>query len=229
MTRIKICGITTTEDALFVTRCGVDYLGFIFYRKSARYIPPVRAAGIVHQVRAFMGVQSPRFVGVFVDTPVQDVVKIRELVGLDLVQMHGSETPEKLKCLQPGAFKAIQPALLANAQALAAKYIANVSADDDTPQILVDAYHPTEKGGTGHLVELDIAMWLSTHYRLVLAGGLNPENVISIVEIVKPWGVDVSSGVEIIRDGKPVKGCKDPCKVQAFTQAVRRVDHNRSQ
>jgi phosphoribosylanthranilate isomerase len=201
----------------------VDFIGFIFYPTSARAIVPEDAASIVQEVRRLMGAQSPRFVGVFVDAPVQDVGRIREQVGLDLVQLHGDETPDQIRRLQPGAFKALRPASLEEAQALAAVHGAAVPGDAITPQLLVDAYHPTEKGGTGQLVDFKISAWLSRRYRLLLAGGLNPNNIAEVVKAVQPWGVDVSSGVEIVRDGRLVKGRKDPQKVQAFITAVCRV------
>ena len=223
MTKIKICGITNTEDARFAALQGADYIGFIFYPPSARYVEPRLASEIVLQIHKDLGLNSPQFVGVFVDASVNDVRMIREQVGLDLVQLHGEETPEELSNLSPGAYKALRPVCKKEVKALAAVYGAVMPVDNLSPQLLVDAYHPTEKGGTGQRADLDIAIWLSQRYRLLLAGGLNPTNVTAAMKTVQPWGVDVSSGVEIIRNGKQVKGCKDHDKVQAFINAVRTV------
>lgn len=221
MTKIKICGITNLEDATFAARQGADFIGFIFYPQSARNIAPEDAGGIVQEVKRLLGAQSPRFVGVFVDASVQAVSKVRQHVGLDLVQLHGSETPDQLRQLGVGAFKALQLVSLEGAQALAEMYGTTVPDDACIPQLLVDAYHATEKGGTGQLADVAIAVWLSGRYRLLLAGGLNPYNITAVIKTVHPWGVDVSSGVEMVCNGKPIKGRKDPRKIQAFISAVR--------
>ncbi|TFG73100.1 MAG: phosphoribosylanthranilate isomerase [Anaerolineales bacterium] len=221
MTRIKICGITNLEDATFIAGQGVDYIGFIFYPESARYIAPEAATRIIQEIRGSWGAQSPCFVGVFVDASVQVVSQIRSQVGLDLVQLHGSETPEQLAVLGRGAFKAIRPESLAAARTSAEYYGATSHDAIHIPQFLLDSYHPTEKGGTGQLADHAIAVWLSAQYRALLAGGLDPVNITRIIQNVHPWGVDVSSGVELVCGGKPLKGRKDPEKVQAFVRAVR--------
>ena len=221
MTKIKICGITNVNDAEFVARQGADFIGFIFYPPSSRYINPGCAADIVLQLRGVMGIRSPRFVGVFVDASLRNIKSIRAKVGLDLVQLHGEEKLDQLMALQPGAFKALRPESADKVKPLVDKYAAGMPVDNHSPQLLLDTYHPTEKGGTGQLANLDIAGWLSQRYRLLLAGGLNPDNVVNVIQIVQPWGVDVSSGVEIVRKDKVVKGSKDHQKVQAFINAVR--------
>ncbi len=224
MTRIKICGITNLEDAAFTAGLGVEYIGFIFYPESARYISPEDAAGIVREIRGLFGAQSPGFVGVFVDASVQAVSQIRAQVGLDLVQLHGGETPDQIAMLGRGVFKAIRPASIEAAHASVDYYGIPVQDAVHMPQFLLDSYHPTEKGGTGQLADHAIAVWLSSRYRVLLAGGLDPFNVTGIISTVHPWGVDVSSGVELICDGKLVKGRKDAEKVQAFVRAVRSAD-----
>jgi phosphoribosylanthranilate isomerase len=224
VTRIKICGITNLADAQYAASQGVDFLGFIFYRPSARYIEPRCASDIVTRVHRMMGNQSPRFVGVFVDEKVSEITSIREFVSLDLVQLHGNETLEELIALQPGVFKAIRPETVKDMRHLVSKYRDGLRVESQSPQLLLDAYHPTKKGGTGRLSDLEIASQLSKRYRLLLAGGLNCDNVTEVIHTVHPWGVDVSSGVEIVKGDNLIKGYKDHHRIQAFVNAVNRVD-----
>jgi phosphoribosylanthranilate isomerase len=218
ITRVKICGITTVEDAFSAAEAGADLLGMIFYPKSPRYVTPERAADIVRAVRRTMGTSAPRCVGVFVNESVASVRAVLRQVRLDLAQLHGDEPPEVVGQLQPRAFKAIRPATSAEATAQAGVFAPRVSGDSNIPQLLVDAYHPRHYGGTGIVVDLDMACGLSRSFRILLAGGLTPETVGPIVEQVRPWGVDVSSGVERI------KGRKDRVRVAAFVAAVRATD-----
>jgi phosphoribosylanthranilate isomerase len=218
MTAIKICGITNVDDAFAAAQAGVDLLGFIFYPKSPRYVPPETAAFIAGAVRGSLGVHRPRFVGVFVDEPVTRVRRLLDAVGLDLAQLHGNEPPTEVRELSPRAFKAIRPQTQTEAQAALDAYRGSVPDDARQPQLLVDAYHPQQLGGTGHKASVSVARWLQGHVRLLLAGGLTPDNVHTAVEQIRPWGVDVSSGVE----RRP--GAKDPARIRAFVQAVRSVD-----
>jgi phosphoribosylanthranilate isomerase len=215
MTYVKICGITNVEDARCAAGAGADFLGFIFYPKSPRYVTTERCAEIAAAIRDEFGARAPRFVGVFVNEPAQRVRQALDATGLDLAQLHGDEPLTAMQQLHPRAFKAICPPSLKQAMSQAAAYAAVGPGDERLPQLLVDAYHPQQYGGTGMPVDLEIAQALARDYRLLLAGGLAPENVEDVVEQVRPWGVDVSSGVE--RE----KGRKDHAKVQAFVRAVR--------
>ncbi|MDY7079627.1 MAG: phosphoribosylanthranilate isomerase [Chloroflexota bacterium] len=219
MTYVKICGITNVDDARCATRAGADFLGFVFYPKSLRFVTPERVTTIIRAIRDEFGADAPRCVGVFVDEPVGGVQKILDSAGLDLVQLHGNEPPDEVHMLHPWAFKAVRPRTCDEAAAAIAAYcdvMLNLN-DDALPQILVDAYHPQHLGGTGISANLEVAQSLARHLRLILAGGLVPETVGPIVEYVRPWGVDVSSGVERAR------GIKDHARVQAFIEAVRVV------
>ncbi len=216
MTKIKICGITNVDDAVVAAEAGADFLGFIFYPPSPRYVTIDAVRAITGALWAKFGIQAPRCVGVFVDVPA-DVVRITMAQsGLDLAQLHGSEPPDAVTALQPCAFKAIRPQ---TPEAAAAAYHAFVDATaprrPDRPQLLVDAYHPHFAGGTGERADVTIARWLAERCAVMLAGGLTPENVADAIERVRPWGVDVSSGVEV------AKGRKDHTKVRAFIEAVR--------
>ena len=218
MTHIKICGITNVEDACYAAEAGADMLGFVFYRKSPRYVTAEETASIAGAIRGAFGKRAPRFVGVFVDEPVDRVHAIIEAARLDLAQLHGSESPAEVQELYPRAFKAVRPRNQREAQAAVAAYRDTVPDNDTYPELLVDAYHPQHPGGTGTLADQDVARWLARHTRLLLAGGLSPETVVPAIERVQPWGVDVSSGVERKR------GVKDHARVRAFIEAVRAME-----
>jgi len=219
MTYVKICGITNIEDARVAADMGADFLGFIFYPKSPRYVTPKQVKEIIQHIRAEFAERSPQFVGVFVSEPVNTVRAVIEVAGLDLAQLHGAETPDDVAALSPHSFKALRPQTRAEAQQAFKKYSPFPTPvyglpPTSPPDLLVDAYHPHKIGGTGHVADLDIAQWLSARCRLLLAGGLTPDNVGDAIARVRPWGVDVSSGVEM------AKGKKDHTKVRAFIKAV---------
>jgi phosphoribosylanthranilate isomerase len=218
MTHVKICGITNIDDALCAAEAGVDFLGFIFYPPSPRYVTPEQAAAVLQGVRDEFGVPAPRGVGVFVDESVERVQAVFEMASLDLAQLHGSESPAQVQRLYPRAFKALRPPTRDEAEAAVATYAPVVPSDAALPQFLLDAYHPLQFGGTGLQADLELAAALARRFRLLLAGGLKPETVGTAIERVRPWGVDVSSGVE------RAKGVKDHGRVRAFIEAVRAAD-----
>jgi phosphoribosylanthranilate isomerase len=227
VTYIKICGLTNVSDALCAAEAGADMLGFIFYPPSPRYVSPARAAEIVHLIRTTSVrhavqtpwvVEGPRLVGVFVDESPATVRRIMSAAGLDLAQLHGDEPPAVVQALAPYAFKALRPQTAEDAERALDAYRSAFLRRGDAPDLLVDAYHPARYGGTGEQADVRIAQVLSARCRLLLAGGLDPGNVAQAVRQVRPWGVDVSSGVEI----RP--GIKDHDRVCAFVQAVRAVD-----
>jgi phosphoribosylanthranilate isomerase len=225
MTRVKICGITNIEDARCAASAGADLLGFIFYPRSARYVTPTQAGKITSALQAEFGAAAPRMVGVFVDTPVNEITEMAATAGLDLIQLHGAETPEMVDALnvcarRARAFKAIRSRTLEGARTALEKYDGHPDGCDknDMPSLLIDAYHPQENGGTGLRADVTTAQWLSRRCRLLLAGGLTPENVSEAITLIKPWGVDVSSGVEV------TKGIKDHTLVRTFIAAVRATD-----
>lgn len=204
MTRVKICGIRTLEAAQAAAEAGADAVGFVFWPRSRRSIRPEEAAQISRTLPPFVV-----RVGVFVDERPEVMEEIAEAVGLDAVQLHGDEPPEVCGALRRRVIKAIRvqdPSSLAQA----ARY--EVSA------ILLDTYAPDTYGGTGRPFDWSLAQEVCGWGRpVILSGGLTPENVGEAIERVRPYGVDVSSGVET--DGK-----KDPRKIRAFVEAVRRAD-----
>ena len=202
MTKIKICGIKTVHDALSAIDAGADMLGFNFYPKSPRYITVGHCRDIMSVMRKYGHIT---YVGVFVNASVAEVRATMETCALTLAQLHGDETPEMLNSLYGKAFKAFRgiPESL------------NGFVREDAPAFLVDAVVKGAYGGTGAKADWSAAAELSKYYPLLLAGGLTPENVTEAVRRVKPWGVDVASGVE----SSP--GVKDLSKIKDFVQAVR--------
>ncbi len=206
--RVKICGITSLEDAQVAVQAGADLLGFIFYPPSPRYVSPARAREILAELRDSSDTPLPRTVGVFVDEPLEKIQAVLEEADVDYAQLHGGEPPVLLEQLTGRAFKALRPA--SREEALAdAEWYAELGLPDG-PQLLLDAYDPRAYGGTGKKADWSVAQELARSVRLLLAGGLTPANVARAVETVRPWGVDVSSGVEL------APGRKDHAAVRAF-------------
>jgi phosphoribosylanthranilate isomerase len=202
MTIIKICGIKTLIDALAAIDAGVDFLGFNFYPKSTRFIEKEICAEITSVLKR----EYPqiKLVGVFVNSAVGEVKNILETCSLDLAQLHGDETPEMFAQLVPRAFKAFRgiPSDITGYER------------NESPALLVDAAVKGVYGGSGVTADWSAAAELAKRYPLLLAGGLTPENVADAVLQVRPWGVDVASGVE------SAAGEKDAAKMKAFVQAV---------
>lgn len=202
MTKIKICGIKTLNDALAAVEAGVDYLGFNFYPKSVRFIEKSACAEITSVLKREY--PQVKLIGVFVNSSVAEIKEVLYTCSLDLAQLHGNETPEVFACLAPHAFRAFRGIPL----------IINGFARRDAPAFLIDAAVKNVYGGSGVTADWAAAAKLAQQYPLLLAGGLTPENVADAVRQVQPWGVDVASGVE------SAPGEKDAGKIKAFVQAV---------
>lgn len=216
MTTVKICGITTLEDALAAAQAGADMLGFNFYKKSPRYITPEAAQPMCDTLRQQLGEKCPLLVGLFVNEIVGNISAITNKVGLDCAQLHGDESDSMLKELRGMAFKAIRPVNAVMALDDVNYYRPQFPANERLPSLLLDANQPGQYGGTGMTVNIELAQAVTKEVpRLMLAGGLTPANVAAVIAQVQPWGVDTASGVE----SEP--GKKDSAKVQAFIQAVR--------
>ncbi len=208
--KVKICGITSLEDAQAAVRAGADLLGFNFYPASPRYISPQACRAIAEVLRP----TGVCLVGVFVNAGVEEVRSTLAECGLHLAQLSGDEPPEVLAELGGLAFKALRPADSQALDGMLARYPARASA----PAWLLDAARPGEFGGTGQSADWRLAAGLAARAPLLLAGGLKPENVAAAVRQVRPWGVDVASGVE------STTGRKDFHKMVEFIQAARRAD-----
>lgn len=217
--RVKICGVTTLEDALMASRAGADMLGLNFFTKSPRYLAPDAARDLCDALRADLGSACPLLVGVFVNEVVGKVSVTMEKVGLNFAQLSGDESGEMLRELRGIGFKAIRPRSLSEALDDAAYFAQFGAVDERAPSLLVDAYNPTLYGGTGEQASAEVAAAVREKTpRLMLAGGLTPENVGSRIAAVQPWGVDVASGVE-----GEMPGRKDAEKIAAFVKAAKAV------
>ena len=204
MVKVKICGITNLEDALYSAECGADALGFIFYPKSPRFIEKTKAKEIISKLPPFITT-----VGVFVNESIENIVNTIHECNINIVQLHGDETPDYCSKLPVKTIKAIR---VKNEDSL--KQIAEYKIST----LLLDAYSEDSFGGAGKIFDWDLAIKAKGYGRIILSGGLTLDNVREAIEKVKPYGVDVSSGVEE-REGK-----KDKIKVREFIKRVRSLE-----
>jgi phosphoribosylanthranilate isomerase len=201
VTRIKICGVTSVDQAVGCAEAGADAIGVNFVASSPRRVDEPTARAIVGAVGATVLV-----VGVVAGMSVEAMLRLREAVGLGCLQLHGEERPDEVAPLLPHAYKAVRVADqedVARAAAMPGDYV------------MVDAKVEGALGGTGHPFDWSLVVELAKRRKVVLAGGLTPENVAAAIRQVKPWCVDVASGVE------SRVGLKDLGKVRAFVEAVR--------
>lgn len=204
MTRVKICGITSAEDAAAAVEAGADALGIVLAPGTPRCVAPDAAAGILEAVPPLVTT-----VGVFVDHPLEDVLRIVSLLGLHAVQLHGREPAEYSRRLPVPVIRAVR---VRDAESLRPLETYPARA------FLLDAYVKGIPGGTGTPVALDLALQAKGRIPVILSGGLRPDTVAQAVRLVRPYGVDVSSGVE----ASP--GRKDHRKVREFIVNVRQAD-----
>ncbi|MDP7350885.1 MAG: phosphoribosylanthranilate isomerase [Nitrospinota bacterium] len=196
MIKVKICGITNKEDALYAAGCGANALGFIFYEKSPRYIEPDDAKTIIAALPPFVTT-----VGVFVNKDFNDIRDITLLTGVTVVQLHGDESPSYCNLVEGKLIKAIRVKNDSSIEGLK-KY--------DVDTFLLDSFDKNSFGGSGLTFDWKLAEKAKQYGKIILAGGLTPDNVEEAVKKVAPYGVDVNSGVE----QKP--GIKNKNKVKEF-------------
>ena len=198
---VKICGVTRHEDAAVAVECGAQAIGFVFWPGSPRAIDPLRARTIVRGLPPFV---TP--VGVFVNQPIEYVRQIATLVGLGVVQLHGDESVGYAAALERPVLKAMTVD------------VAGGPAAEEWPtattMILLDAHDPVRRGGTGRTIDWRGAAAVASRRRIMLAGGLNPDNVADAISAVQPFGIDVSSGVE------QAPGVKDPGRLRSLFEAI---------
>jgi phosphoribosylanthranilate isomerase len=200
--RVKICGITRVEDAIAVVKSGADAIGLVFYPPSPRNVEINQAAEIANQVPAFVSV-----VGLFVDAEPAFIRNVIATVKLDLLQFHGDETPEECASYGLPFIKAIRVKTETNLVQYAKDFSASKA-------LLLDTFTDGMAGGTGHVFDWSLIPEVLSK-PVILAGGLNQQNVAQAIEQVQPYAVDVSGGVEVS------KGIKDAAKVAAFMQQVK--------
>ena len=217
MTRVKICGIREKAHALAAVGAGADFVGLVF-ASSKRQVTPAKAREIVSAVKKASNVVET--VGVFVNMPAFKVNEIADFCALDWVQLSGDESWGYCREIARPIIKAIrvekqQPEEIYAELNTGAKVLKRKKFIP-----LLDSYVEGKYGGTGKGFNWDLARQVAEKLPLILAGGLNPENVAKAIEITMPWGVDSSSGVE-------VNGNKDVAKIKAFIEAIRKADANK--
>src|SRR5215210_1089312 len=205
--KIKICGITNANDAAQAVACGADALGFILYRKSPRFIEPATVRQLVADLPPFV-----LSVGVFVNESAEVVRNLMDQCGLSLAQLHGDETAAYCEQLGRPALKALR--LKDRGSFLA---LAEFQGRANIRGFVIDAFSDQAYGGTGHTADWTLAEEAAKAAPILLAGGLTPANVSQAIQSVRPYGGDVSSGVEA------APGRKDPAKVKAFIESARLV------
>lgn len=191
MIKVKICGITNLEDALTAIDAGADALGFVFHSKSPRHVFPEQAAAIIRHLPPFV-----QTIGLFVDEPLDMVNATADQCGLDLIQLHGMEKPGYCDSVRRRVIKTFRVKDITSLEPMR---------DYRVAAFLLDAWSPAAHGGTGQTFNWEIAACAAQSNRIILAGGLTPENVAEAVRKVRPYGVDVSSGVE---SGPGKKDCR---------------------
>ena len=197
---VKICGVTRADDALAAVDAGASAIGFVFWPDSPRCVDPYRARAIRAALPPFVTA-----VGVFVNQPVEYVSGVASLVHLGAVQLHGDETPQYASQLSAPIVKALPLTTLGER---------DLAAWPDETMVLLDVHDPVKRGGTGRTIDWGAAAAISARRRIVLAGGLTPDNVADAVARVRPFGIDVSSGVEVS------PGIKDHRRVRALFEAL---------
>lgn len=221
--RVKVCGLTRIQDVKSAVALGADAIGLVFYSPSPRAVTIEQAKQLVEASATFVQV-----VGLFVNANAEDINQVLDHVALDILQLHGDETPaqchEIAKLTKRRWIKALAMKPESDIKAMIEPYI-----DAGASGILLDTWHPTLKGGTGQA--FDWTSWPNYQFSvpLILAGGLTPDNVIQAITQTRPYAVDVSGGVEadLVKDsGKPdaamskQKGIKDHQLIQQFMQGV---------
>jgi phosphoribosylanthranilate isomerase len=204
-TRIKICGITRPEDALAACAAGADALGFVFHPPSPRHIEPEQARAIIARLPPFVSA-----VGLFVDRSAAEVEHALARVPLDLLQFHGDEMPEFCARFARPYLKAVRMRPGVDLLEYARRFV-------DARGLLLDAYVDGLHGGSGTRFDWGLVPE-NLPVPFVLSGGLDADNVVAAVRRLRPWAVDVSSGVEA------AKGIKDPQRIRDFIAGVRRAD-----
>lgn len=204
-TRIKICGITRSEDANAVVAAGADAIGLVFYPPSPRAVNITQASEICAQIPAFVTITA-----LFVNPTVQEVQSVLDTVRIDLIQFHGDEDDDFCRQFKRPYIKALRVRQASDVVEACLRFPGALA-------ILLDSYKPGVPGGTGETFDWSLVP-ATVPKPIILAGGLEPHNIATAIQQVRPFAVDVSGGVEA------AKGIKDAGKIQAFVHEVYRVD-----
>ena len=205
MIKLKICGLTREEDALFAADHGADFLGFIFVPSTPRFIEPERAAAIAQRVRENRE-NPPKIVGVFRDSSSEYVKEIAALVGLDVVQLHGNETDEDIRAMGMPVIKTFR----------VGDTLPDTTTFPTAAYLLFDTFDERRSGGTGRRFDWSLLALYPRSKPFFLSGGIGPDNVAAAISLVRPDGLDVSSSIE----SEP--GVKDHDKMRQLFDRVKR-------
>jgi len=197
---VKVCGLTRLDDAYAAVEAGASAVGFVFWPESPRFVDPYRARAIAAKLPPFVSA-----VGLFVNQPVGYVNGVASLVRLGAVQLHGDETPEFAASITAPVIRALP--------------VERAAAWPEGTTLLLDAHDPVKRGGTGRVIDWSAAAAVAAHRRVLLAGGLTPDNVADAIARVRPFGIDVSSGVE------RAPGIKDHARIRALFEAIHGTSH----
>jgi len=211
MTRIKICGIRDENHALAAVEAGADFIGLVF-APSKRQVTPTKACEIASAVKKSS--DATKVVGVFVNAPASQVNEIADFCALDWVQLSGDESWEYCREVVEPVIKAIRIGQQSPEELYAELSAGGELLPSQRFITLLDSQVEGKYGGTGESFNWNLAQQVAKRFPVIIAGGLDPENVARLIETVRPWGVDVSSGVE-------TNGLKDASKIRAFVKAVR--------
>jgi len=217
MTRIKICGIRDLAHALAAVEAGADFIGLVF-APGKRQVSPAQAREIASAVKKSSN--AAKVVGVFVNAPIFQINEIADLCALDVVQLSGDESWEHCRKIVNPVIKAIRIDRQSPEELYSELSAASELLTGRRFITLLDSRVEGKYGGTGESFDWNLVQEIAKRFPIIIAGGLDPENVVRLMERVSPWGVDVSSGVE-------TGGVKDIAKIKAFIEAVRKADEKR--
>lgn len=198
--KVKICGITNEEDAVAAVRAGADAIGFIFVESSPRYIAPLEAALIISSLPPFV---TP--IGVFANNPAEYVKRIVQESGIRCIQFHGEETPDEICGYDVPVYKAFR---------VDSAFEPFTLQEYRCKTFLLDTYVNGMLGGTGRSFDWTLAVAAKAYGAIILSGGLSPENIVAAIKTVRPYAVDINSGIEVY------PGKKDPAKLNALFDAI---------
>lgn len=207
-TRAKICGITRSQDIQAVVNAGADAIGFVFFPPSPRHVSAAQAKELIRHVPAYV-----QTAGLFVNATADDIADVLKQVALDIIQFHGDESPEQCHDIAKIVGRRWYKAIQVKPDLDIIKIIKNYQ-QAGASAVLLDAWHPDLKGGTGH--QFDWSQFPKLDIPLILAGGLKPDNIEEAIKTTGAYAVDVSGGVE------SAKGIKDQQLIEHFMQGVQR-------
>ncbi len=217
MTRFKICGLRAVEHALAAADAGADLLGFNFVEGVRRQLQPDEAAEILELFRGRHLADGAKIVGLFADQDIEEVNRIIRLCRLDYAQLCGDESPEYWDGVDAGVIRRVRVANDGPISEITRRVMADVEAAVSRGhKVVLDRHVDGSLGGTGRAFDWEVAREIAGSHDILLAGGLTPDNVAGAISIARPWGVDVSSGVE-------TDGIKDIAKIRAFAREVNRT------